>query len=173
MSLKTGMATVVQTSSRFWAERNLREQRILLAGLAAILAALIYLLLVAPAQTGIARYNRSLPEARQQVAQLQALTQEAVTLPQGDAANAAAATPLTREGLEAALQRRGLKAQSVSVSGEIVRLQFAASSFSALTEWLNEARAGFQLSVTEATVTAQPTPDIVNASLTLRQQKAQ
>ncbi|MBC7726725.1 MAG: type II secretion system protein M, partial [Microbacteriaceae bacterium] len=80
---------------------------------------------------------------------------------------------LTRVGLEAALQRRGLKAQSVSVSGEIVRLQFAASSFSALTEWLNEARAGFQLSVTEATVTAQPTPDIVNASLTLRQQKAQ
>ena len=116
MSLKTGLATVVQTSSRFWAERNLREQRILLAGLAAILAALIYLLLVAPAQTGIARYNRSLPEARQ---------------------------------------------------------QFATASFSALTEWLNEARAGFQLSVTEATVTAQPTPDIVNASLTLRQQKAQ
>lgn len=172
MSLKTGMATVVQTTSRFWAERNLREQRILLAGLAAILAALIYLLLVAPAQTGIARYNRSLPEARQQVAQLQALTQEAVTLPQGDAA-ATAAAPLTREGLEAALQRRGLKAQSVSVSGEIVRLQFASASFSALTEWLNEARAGFQLSVTEATVTAQPTPDIVSASLTLRQQKAQ
>ena len=171
MSLKNGMATVVQSSSRFWAERNLREQRILLAGLAAILAALIYLLLVSPAQTGIARYNRSLPEARQQVAQLQALTQEAVTLPQGDAATASA--PLTREGLEASLQRRGLKAENLSVSGEIVRLQFTSASFSSMTEWLNEVRAGFQLSVTEATVTAQPTPDIVNASLVLRQQKAQ
>ncbi len=170
MSLKNGMATVVQSSSRFWAERNLREQRILLAGMAAILAALIYLLLVSPAQTGIARYNRSLPEARQQVAQLQALTQEAVTLPQGDAATA---SPLTREGLEASLQRRGLKAENLSVSGEIVRLQFTSASFSSMNEWLNEVRAGFQLSVTEATVTAQPTPDIVNASLVLRQQKAQ
>ena len=53
------------------------------------LAALVYLLLVSPAQTGIDRYNRSLPELRQQVAQLQALTREAVTLPQGDAAGAA------------------------------------------------------------------------------------
>jgi general secretion pathway protein M len=169
MSLKTGMATVVQAGSRYWAERNLREQRMLLAGMAAILAALIYLLLVSPAQTGIARYNRSLPEMRQQVAQLQALTQEAVSLPQGDAA---ASAPLTREGLEASLQRRGLKAE-ISVSGEIVRLQFAGASFSSLTEWMNEVRTGFQLAVSEATVTAQPTPDIVNASLVLRQQRAQ
>lgn len=170
MSLKTGMATLVQASSRYWAERNLREQRMLLAGMAAILAALVYLLLVSPAQTGIARYNRSLPELRQQVAQLQALTQEAVSLPQGDAG--AAAVPLTREGLDASLQRRSLKAE-VSVSGEIVRLQFTGVSFSNLTEWLNEVRAGFQLAVSEATVTAQPTPDIVNASLVLRQQRAQ
>jgi len=172
MSLKTGMATVVQATSRYWAERNLREQRMLLAGMAAILAALVYLLLVAPAQTGIARYNRSLPEMRQQVAQLQALAQEAVALPQGDAASTAA-VPLTREGLEASLQRRGLKAENVSVSGEIVRLQLSGASFSSLTEWLNETRAAFQLAVTEATVTAQPTPDIVNASLVLRQQRAQ
>ena len=171
MSLKTGMATVVQAMSRYWAERNLREQRMLLAGMAAILAALVYLLLVSPAQTGIARYNRSLPEMRQQVAQLQALTQEAVGLPQGDAA--AATVPLTREGLEASLQRRGLKAESVSVSGEIVRTEFKGASFSSLTEWINETRAGFQLAVSEATVTAQPTPDIVNASLVLRQQKVQ
>lgn len=171
MSLKTGMTTVVQATSRYWAERNLREQRMLLAGMAAILAALVYLLLVSPAQTGIARYNRSLPEMRQQVAQLQALTQEAVALPQGDAA--AATVPLTREGLEASLQRRGLKAESVSVSGEIVRTEFKGASFSSLNEWINETRAGFQLAVSEATVTAQPTPDIVNASLVLRQQKAQ
>jgi general secretion pathway protein M len=172
MSLKTSMTEVNQAASRFWAERNLREQRILLAGLAAILAVLIYLLLVAPAQSGIARYQRSLPEMRQQAAQLQALTQEAVMLPQGDAA-APAAVPLSRETLEAALQRRGLKAENTSVAGEIVRLQLPGASFSALTEWLNEARAAFQLTVTEANISAQPTPDIVNASLTLRQQKAQ
>jgi general secretion pathway protein M len=171
MSLKTGMATVAQASSRYWGERNLREQRMLLAGMAAIVAALVYLLLVSPAQTGIARYQRSLPEMRQQVAQLQALTREAVSLPQGDAAGAVS-VPLTREGLEASLQRRGLKAE-ISVSGEIVRLQFASASFSSLTEWMNEVRAGFQLAISEATVTAQPTPDIVNASLVLRQQKAQ
>ena len=173
MSLKTSMTEASQAASRFWAERNLREQRILLAGMAAIVAAMIYLLLVSPAQEGIARYQRSLPEMRQQVAQLQALTQEAVMLPQGDAAAAPAAVPLSRETLEAALQRRGLKAENTSVAGEIVRLQLPGASFSALNEWLNEARAAFQLTVTEANITAQPTPDIVNASLTLRQQKAQ
>ena len=125
---------------------------------------------MAPAQTGIARYNRSLPELRQQVAQLQALVREAVSLPQGDAAGAAAA-PLTREGLDALLQRRGLKAE-VSVSGDIVRLQLTGASFSSLTEWLNEVRTSFQLAVSEATITAQPTPDIVNASLVLRQQRS-
>jgi general secretion pathway protein M len=171
MSLKTSMTEAGQAASRFWAERNLREQRILLAGMAAILAALIYLLLVAPAQEGIARYQRSLPEMRQQVAQLQALTQEAVMLPQGDAAPAA--VPLSRETLEAALQRRGLKAENTSVAGETVRLQLQGTSFSALNEWLSEARTAFQLTVTEANISAQPTPDIVNASLTLRQQKAQ
>jgi len=172
MSLKNTMAGVAQTSSRFWAERNQREQRILLAGLAVILAAVVYLLLIAPAQSGIARYNRSLPEMRQQVAQLQALVREAASLPQGEATTAHSA-PLTKEGLEAALQRRGLKPQSVTVSGDIVRVQFAAASFSSLMEWMAEARSGFQLSVTEANVTAKPTPDIVDASLTLRQQKGQ
>jgi general secretion pathway protein M len=93
-------------------------------------------------------------------------------LPQGDAATSAA-VPLSRETLEAALQRRGLKAENTSVAGEIVRLQLQGASFSALNEWLNEARTAFQLTVTEANITAQPTPDIVNASLTLRQQKAQ
>ena len=34
------MATVVQATSHYWGERNLREQRMLLAGMAAILAAL-------------------------------------------------------------------------------------------------------------------------------------
>jgi general secretion pathway protein M len=172
MALKNTMADVVQASSRFWAERNLREQRILLGGLAAILAALIYLLLISPAQTGIARYNRSLPEMRQQVAQLQALVREAAALPQGDAATASSA-PLTKEGLEAALQRRGLKPESVSISGDIVRVRFSAAPFSNLMEWMTEARTAFQLSVTEANVTAKPTPDIVDASLTLRQQKGQ
>ena len=79
----------------------------------------------------------------------------------------------TRATFLASLRRRGLKSESISVSGEIVRLQFAGASFSSLTEWINESRAAFQLAVSEATVTAQPTPDIVNASLVLRQQKAQ
>ena len=34
MSLKTGMATVAQASSRYWGGRNLREQRMLLAAFA-------------------------------------------------------------------------------------------------------------------------------------------
>lgn len=170
MSLKTSMAGNLQNASRFWSARNPREQRMLLAGMLAILAALIYLLLIAPAQSGLERYRRSLPEIRQQVGQLQNLAQEAATLPQADAAPP---PPLSRELVSASLQRRGLRAQDITIAGDTARLQLTAVSFSALLDWIAESRTSAQMVVTEVNLSAQAQPDVVSGMLALRQQRGQ
>jgi general secretion pathway protein M len=170
MSLKTSMAGARQQASAFWSERNPRERRILALGLAAIVAALIYLLLISPAQTGLARYRRSLPELRQQVAQLQGMAQEAVSLPQGDVAPP---PPLSREMVEASLARRGLKAQSVTIAGDTARLQLTGVSFTSLLDWITDSRSTAQMSVSEANLSAQSQPDMVSGSIALRQQRGQ
>lgn len=170
MSLKTSMAGARQQAAQFWSERNPRERNILAIGAAALLAALIYLLLISPAQSGLARYRRSLPELRQQVAQLQGMAQEAASLPKGEPTPP---PPVSRETVEASLARRGLKAQSVTVAGEIARLQFKDVSFTSLLDWIAESRGAAQMHVTEANLTAQSQPDIISGSLVLRQQRGQ
>jgi general secretion pathway protein M len=170
MSLKTSLAGPLQQAGQFWSERNPRERRMLAAGIAAIFAALVYLLLIAPAQSGLQRYQRSLPELRQQVAQLQSMAQEAVSLPQGDVA---APPPLSREMVEASLARRGLKAQSVTIAGDTARLQLTAVSFTSLLDWIADSRSAAQMVVSEASLTAQAQPDLVSGSIALRQQRGQ
>ncbi|HXF47680.1 MAG TPA: type II secretion system protein GspM, partial [Burkholderiaceae bacterium] len=59
--------------AQFWGERAPREKAALLAGAAVVLAAIVYLLLIEPAATGIARLERSLPATRAQAAKLEAL----------------------------------------------------------------------------------------------------
>ena len=49
-----------------------------------------------------------------------------------------------------------------------VTLNFSDTSFSALTEWLQQAQREQQLSVTEATVTARERLDRVDATLSLQ-----
>lgn len=170
MSLKTQMAGTRQQAAQFWAARNPRERRILAIGAAAVLAALVYLLLIAPAQSGLARYRRSLPELRQQVAQLQGMAQEAVSLPQGEVAPP---PPISRETVEASLARRGLKAQSVTIAGDTARLQLKDVSFTSLLDWIADSRGAAQMTVTEASLNAQSQPDIVSGSIALRQQRGQ
>ena len=57
----------------FWAERVPRERAILLAGAAAVLAALVFLVLIEPAYKGIGRLERSLPQQRAGAAELDSL----------------------------------------------------------------------------------------------------
>jgi general secretion pathway protein M len=170
MSLKTSMAGARQQAGQFWSERNPRERQILALGALAILAALIYLLLISPAQSGLSRYRRGLPELRQQVAQLQSMAQEAASLPKGDVTPP---PPISRETVEASLARRGLKAQNVTIVGDTARLQLKDVSFTSLLDWIADARSASQMNVSEANLTAASQPDIVSGSLALRQQRGQ
>jgi len=172
MSLAATLNRSTQSFSEFWAVRNPRERMLLAVGAAAVLLALIYLLLISPAQSGREQLAKSLPAMRQQVAQLQALSKEASSLPNAST-SAASVQPISRESLEAALARKGLKAQTVAVTGEIARLQLPSVSFSSLISWIDDMQKNALLSVEEANIVALPQPDTVNATLMLRQRKTE
>lgn len=158
------------SASEFWQARNPRE-RMMLASLAALLIlAVFYLFLVEPALAGREQLSRSVPQLRQQVAEMQTLAKQASSLPPPSQRTRA---PLARESLATTLANHGLNAQNLNVSGEIVRLQVSDAAFSNLTNWLGSVRSNLMLEVAEANIVALPQPDRVNATLTLRQQASE
>lgn len=156
------------TTANFWNERSVRERKQLLLMMAAIVLALLYLLLVAPALSGRAQLRKSLPELRQKSADMQQLLASAATL---SATTLPPPVLLSKDSIDATLGSRGLKAQSIAVTDDVVRVQLAASSFAALIDWLADVQKTARLSVIDASIVALPGRDSVNATMTLRQQK--
>lgn len=168
MSPTSLMTQARQSLAEFWTARDERERTMLAAAVAVIALALIHILLVEPALSGRERLNRNLPALRQQVAQLQALAKEAAAL---SGKPAPAMSAVTREGIEAALARKGLKPQNVMLSGDLVQVKLASASFSGTMGWLEDMQKTALLSVADANIVALPQPDLVDATLTLRQPK--
>jgi len=154
-----------QSLAEFWAARDTRERALLAAAAIAVVLGLYYALLVAPALTGRDQLHKNLPELRQQAAQLQALAQEAAVF-SGKSAPVAAA--VSEESIRTALAHKGLQPQSVTLSGELAKVQLTAVSFSGMLEWLDDMQKTAKLSVVDANIVALPQPDRVNAALTLR-----
>ena len=166
----TSFGALKQQATTFWEERNQRERTMLLVAAVAILVALIYLLLIDPALSGRVDLKKRLPALRQQSAELQALSKDAAAL---TATASAPVAKMTRESLDAALARKGLKAQSVNFSGDLAQVQLTGASFAGIVEWLDELQRTARVSVVDATVDAQAQPDTVNAKFALRQQSGQ
>jgi general secretion pathway protein M len=166
MSLATNIAQYRERFKALWLARTEQERRFLSIGGAVVLLALLYLILVDPAVEGRAQLRRSLPQLRQQAAELQAMAQEAAKLA---AAPATQATPLTREAVNTGLSGRGLTPQSLSMTGEYIKLQLNNVSFANLATWLDEQRRANRVLVQDAVVTALPVAGQVDATLTLRQ----
>jgi len=157
-----------RAASNFWNERNKRERNMLSAAAVVIVLGLLYALLIDPALSGRRDLERKLPALRQQAAEVQALAKEASAL----GSKAAAPVPeVTRESIENSLSRKGIKSQSVALTGDLLRIQLNGASFSGLVDWLEEMRKSARLSVVDANITAQEKVDTVNATLTLRQQR--
>lgn len=154
--------------SKFWAARDARERTMLSSAAATVMAVLIYSLLIYPALSGRERLNKNLPELRQQVAQLQALAKEAASFSGKPAVPAVA---ISRESIEAALSRNGLKPQSVILTGNFAKIQLSSVSFAGMLNWLGNIQNDSMLSVVDANIIVLPQADTVNATLTLRQQR--
>jgi general secretion pathway protein M len=152
--------------SEFWAARNAREQAMLAVAALVVAFALAYAVLIDPALTGRERLNKSLPVLRQQVAQMRTLSDQAAAL---SAKPVVPPMPMTRDSIESALARNGLKAQSVMLSGDFAKVQLGAVSFANTLYWLDDMQKTSRLSATDANVVVLDKPDTVNATFTLRQ----
>ena len=170
MSMATDMNKfLAQYRGRFtalWMARTEQERRFLGVGGAVVLAVLLYLILVAPAVEGRAALRRTLPQLRQQAAELQAMAQEARALAQAPNTEIPA---LSRDAVDASLRGRGLSPQSLSMNGEYIKLQLNNVAFAGLAAWLDEQRHANRVLVQDAVVTALPAAGQVDAALTLRQ----
>jgi general secretion pathway protein M len=157
-----------QSFSEFWAARDARERVIIAVAALVVTFGLVYALLIDPAMGGRNALNKSLPLLRQQVAQMQALSKEAAAL------SGKSATPLiamSKENIEAALAHNGLKPQSVMLTGDFAKVQLSTVSFAGTLNWLDEMQKTALLTVVDANIVALPQSDMVNATLTLRQQR--
>jgi general secretion pathway protein M len=157
-----------QSFSEFWAVRDARERAMLAVAALVVTFGLAYALLIDPALAGRDQLNKNLPVLRQQVAQLQALSKEAAAL---SGKSASPMIAMSKENIEAALARNGLKPQSVMLTGDFAKVQLAAVSFAGTLNWLDDMQKTALLSVVDANIVALDKPDMVNATFTLRQPK--
>src|SRR2546430_11394986 len=97
---------------QFWAERSPREKSVLIALCVIVIAAIVYLVTIEPAMSGITRLERGLPQARAQAAKLDALLAEIKNL--RTRAQVATLSPQdTRAAVEKTLASARLKAARV------------------------------------------------------------
>lgn len=154
---------------QFWLERAPRERLILGAGGAVLLLALVYLLLIEPAWTGIGRLERSLPQQRAQAAELDALLGEVKGL--RSQPQVATVSPSEVKGaIEGSLARVGLKTtRMVPLSDGDVQLSFANVPFGTWAAWLAGIERELGARATSVTVNAKDgAPGNVDVELSLR-----
>jgi general secretion pathway protein M len=153
---------------QFWAERSPREKSVLLAGVAIVIAALVYLLTIEPAVSGITRLQRGLPQTRAQAAKLDALLSEVKSL--RSRAQVATLSPQeTRAAVEKTLAAAGLKAaRVVPLSDGDLQLTFANVPFAGWATWLASVERELGGRATSVTANATGTPGNVDVELALR-----
>jgi general secretion pathway protein M len=154
--------------SSFWQQRNAKERRLLSVATIVVMFALIYWIFINPAITNKVKLEAEIPSLRQQVSEMAAMSGQYAQIATAMSENI---EPVTREVLEASLLRKGIKAQSLTASDDIVRLQVTSVSYSVIMEWILEMQKAARLTVEEAKVTALPEKGQVGVVLTMKQQK--
>lgn len=169
-SIRARVGAIRERALAWWLSRTDQERKFLTVGGAVALVSLVYALLLAPAIEGRDSLRSALPALRQQAAQLQTLAAEAQAL----AANPAPQVPpMTSDALSASMAQRGLKAGSITMTGEYAKVQFNGVSFANLVAWLDAQRRENRVQVQDASFTALAAVGQVDATLTLRQASAQ
>lgn len=158
-----------QRLQHFWSARNERERFLLISAFIVAIAAFTYMVAVAPAMQARAQLQKNLPQLRRQAAQLQLWARQAQQL--YSVANAAhpSAVSLSREIIEAALARKGLKAQQLSVTDKTVTLQLSGVVLNDALESIEQMQKNFGLFVVDAKITKHEQPARVNLAASLQQ----
>lgn len=154
--------------AEFWQARTSQEQTMLSVCAAFVLAALIFLIAVDPALKGSARLQKELPNLRMQAAQFEALAKEAQAL-SGRAAQPSEA--MTKDGIEKSLTSRNMAPKTIGMVGDQLKVQLDGVPFASLVSWLDEMQKTAHISVFDANIVSQASVGVVNATLSLRQQR--
>jgi len=152
----------------FWNARDAREKKLLTSAVIVIFAAVIYAVFLEPAITGRTKLETQIPELRQQVAEISALSSQQAKLASG---MNQVIDPVSKELVETSLSARGIKAQSLSVTDDIVRVQIQSVAYANIMDWLLESQRASRLTVEEARLIALPENGQVSATLMLKQQR--
>ncbi|HTN94452.1 MAG TPA: type II secretion system protein M [Gallionella sp.] len=177
MNLNNLLHRSTRSFSEYWALRSPRERTMLATVALVVATALVYAFLFEPALAGRERLNRNLPALRQQVAQMRALAKEAAALPAKPASGVmmgSSPSPfmaMSKQNIEAALARNGLKVQSVTQNGDSTNVQLAAVSFTGTLNWLDEMQKTSMISVADAKIVSLGQPDVIDATISLRLQR--
>ncbi len=153
----------------FWAERVPRERAILLIGGAALLAVIVFLVLIEPAYTGIGRLERSLPQQRAGASELDSLLSEVKTM-RARPQVASVAGGDVRAAVDTSLGRAGIKAaRIVPLSDGDLQLTFSDVPYGSWAPWLAGIERELGARATSVTITARDkTPGNVDVELALR-----
>ncbi len=166
MSATTVVTHFKDQLALFWLARTEQERKYLSVGGVAVLAALVYLLFVAPALDGRTKLRAQLPQLREEAAKMAALGQEAGELARQPVPQVA---PMTRESVSAGLTARSITPTSLIISGDYAKLQLNGVSFAGMYAWLDAQRRENRIVAEDVAVTAATPAGQVDAVLTLRQ----
>jgi general secretion pathway protein M len=159
---------LVDSFASFWQQRNAKERRLLSFATIIVLLALVYWIFINPALSNKAQLEVSIPQLRLQVSEMAAMSGQYAQIATAMTENI---EPISREVIEASLMRKGIKAQSLSASDDIVRLQISSVAYSVIMEWVLEMQKAARLTVEDAKLTALPDKGQVGVVLTMKQQK--
>ena len=153
---------------QFWDAREPRERALLAGGVFLAGAAVLYLALIDPAYSSIARLQRALPQSRAQSAQLDTLLTEVRAL-KARPAVAAAGAPDSAAAIEQSLAAAGMKAtRIVPLANGSLQLTFSNVSYAAWAAWLASAEREHGMHAIAVTAHATHTPGNADVELSLR-----
>ena len=152
----------------FWNERAPREKAVLVALGAIVVAAVLFLVLIEPAVTGIARLERGLPQTRSQAAQLDALLGEVKTLKSRP--QVATVSPTEARGaIDKSIVAAGMKAaRIVPLSDGDLQITMANVPFAAWSVWLAGLERELGARAISVNANSNGTPGNVDVELALR-----
>ena len=152
----------------FWNERAPREKAILVALGALVVAAVLFLVLIEPAITGIARLERGLPQARSQAAQLDALLGEVKSLKSRP--QVATVSPTEARGaIDKSIVAAGMKAaRIVPLSDGDLQITMANVPYAAWSVWLAGLERELGARAISVNANSNGTPGNVDVELALR-----
>ena len=153
-----------------WEALGARERRVAAALAVAFGAALFYLLLWSPVESGLARARPRLASVQAQLARVQ---DQAAVVAKVRATPRVAPPANPVVALGQAAERNGLREQLKRVDAEgpaAVRVQIEGAAFTALMAWLIELQEQTGLRAESATLERHANPGTVNARLLLRAQ---